>query len=117
MNQPAKAIITAALAAATAADPNITKEQAQAAIAVLDGATAAGLADPTPIGRILSPQAVAELTNLTTRSLRSYARRGDIKRAYLSGNKRGWGYWESSVRDFQKRRAAIQQADGGEAIR
>jgi hypothetical protein len=35
----------------------------------------------------------------------------------LSGNKRGWGYWESSVRDFQKRRAAIQQADGGDAIR
>lgn len=103
MNQPAKAIITAALAAATAADPNITKEQAQAAIAVLDGATAAGLADPTPIGRILSPQAVAELTNLTTRSLRSYARRGEIKRAYLGSGKRCWGYTEASVRDFLKR--------------
>jgi hypothetical protein len=94
-----------------------TEEQRAAALAALQGRTAAGLANPEPIDRILSPEAVAEILNLTTRSLRSYARRGEIKRAYLSGNKRGWGYWESSVRDFQKRRAAIQQADGGDAIR
>lgn len=86
-----------------------TEEQRAAALAALQGRTAAGLADDTPIDRILSPEAVAELMNTTTRSLRTYARRGEIKRAYLGGDKRSWGYWESSVRDFMKRRAAHTQ--------
>lgn len=77
-------------------------EQRAAALDVLQGKTAAGLTDARPIDRVLSPAAVAELANLSTRSLRTYARRGKIKRANFGSGKRCWGYTESSVREFLK---------------
>jgi hypothetical protein len=78
---------------------NATDEQKLAALAVLQGAStvpaAAGLTDS-----ILSAAEVARLTNLTPRSLRTYARRGFLKPAVFCGGKRSWGYSARSVQEF-----------------
>ena len=50
---------------------------------------------------MLSAETVAELTGLDKRSLRSYAARGMLRRAYFGGRgKRAKGYTEASVRAF-----------------
>ena len=78
-----------------------TDEQRRAALDALQGRTAAGLASGAPIPRILSAEAVAELTGLDKRSLRSYASKGKLRRAYFGGEgKRAKGYTEESVRAF-----------------
>jgi hypothetical protein len=82
-----------------AAWPNATDEQKLAALAVLQGASTVP-ASAGPFPAILSPERAAELTNLTTRSLRSYARKGLLQRAYFCGSKRSWGYSAESVRQF-----------------
>ena len=45
-------------------------------------------------------QQVARVTNLSTRSLRSYARRGLLRPVYYGGSSRAWGYHADSVRAF-----------------
>lgn len=101
MNANARSIITAALAAAATVDQTITAEMQQAALYALDGATAAGLTNSAPIPRILNADTVAELTGLDKRSLRTYAARGQLRRAYFGGDgKRAKGYTEESVRAF-----------------
>ncbi len=78
-----------------------TDEQRAAALDALQGRTSAGLARCEPIPRILSAEAVAELTGLDKRSLRSYASKGKLRRAYFGGaGKRSKGYTEESVRAF-----------------
>lgn len=78
-----------------------TDEQRRAALDALQGRTAAGLTSGEPIPRILSAEAVAELTGLDKRSLRSYAAKGQLQRAYFGGEgKRAKGYTEESVRRF-----------------
>lgn len=111
MNAAARAIAEAALAAVVTADPTVTPERVKNALAALDGVTAAdiGLARSEPPPRILAPEVVAELMHVSTRSLRTYARRGDIRRAHIGGkNQRAHGYWEDSVRDFLKRQHDAQ---------
>ena len=82
-----------------------TDEQRAAALDALQGRTAAGLADNTPIDRVLSVDTVCQMCNLSKASLRSYAQQGRIKRACFATGKRCWGYTESSVREFLKRAA------------
>ena len=105
MNANARDIITAAINAAAAIDPTIMAEHTAAALDALQGKSAAGIAKPEPIDRVLPIEAVCEMCNLSRTSLRSYAQKGEIKRVYFGGKKRSWGYWESSVRDFLKRAA------------
>lgn len=78
---------------------NATDEQKLAALAVLQGASTVP-ASAGPFPAILSAERAAELTNLTTRSLRTYARKGLLQRAYFCGSKRSWGYSAESVRQF-----------------
>lgn len=78
---------------------NAPEDRRLAALAVLEGASAvpaaAGLTDS-----ILSAAEVARLTHLTTRSLRTYARRGFLRPAVFCGGKRSWGYSARSVQEF-----------------
>lgn len=78
---------------------NAPEDRRLAALAVLQGASTVP-ASAGPFPAILSPERAAELTNLTTRSLRSYARKGLLQRAYFCGSKRSWGYSAESVRQF-----------------
>ena len=112
MNANARSIITAALTAAATVDPTITAELQQAALDTLDGVTAAGLTNPEPMPRILNADTVAELTGLDKRSLRTYAAKGQLRRAYFGGDgKRAKGYTEESVRAFIA--AATRQSANG----
>ena len=45
-------------------------------------------------------QQVARVPTLSTRSLRSYARRGLLRPVYYGGSSRAWGYHADSVRAF-----------------
>lgn len=113
MTAAARAIAEAALAAVVTADPTVTPERVKNALAALDGVTAAdmGLARSEPIPRVLSAETVAELMNVSTRSLRTYARKGLIRRASFKDGTRANGFWESSVRDFlRKREEAVAAA-------
>lgn len=78
---------------------NAPEDRRLAALAVLEGASAVP-ASAGPFPAILSPERAAELTNLTTRSLRTYARKGLLQRAYFCGSKRSWGYSAESVKKF-----------------
>ena len=76
-----------------------TPAQKAAALAALRG-EATIPADGGPFPSVMSAQQVARVTNLSTRSLRSYARRGLLRPVYFGGSSRAWGYHASSVRQF-----------------
>ena len=86
--------------------PRATEEQRANALAALTGESSPAAGSNFP--SVLSPRRVAELTSLSTRSLRDYARRGLLRPAYVGGaKKRCWGYSAASVRAF------IENAIGG----
>lgn len=101
MNAAARQLVTATLAAAAALDPTLTAERQAAAIDALDGKSIAGIVNAAPMPRILSTKQTAELLNISPQSVRSYARRGYIRRVYLGdAKKQAVGYSEESVRDY-----------------
>lgn len=80
-----------------------TDAQRAAALDALKGNTAAGLTSDKPLPRVISAKALAEIANVTTRSLRRYAKQGLLKTAHFATGKRGWGYTEESARAFLER--------------
>lgn len=106
MNAAALNIIRAAFSAAAAIDPAITEERTTNALLALDGMTDRAQvtkADPAAamFPPIMSPKEVAAVTKLSPRSLRTYAQRGKIRRAFYSTDKKkSVGYVGSSVRAF-----------------
>jgi len=87
-----------------------TDAQRTAALDALKGNTAAGLASTKPLPRVISAKALAELANVSTRSLRRYAQQGLLKTAHFATGKRGWGYTEESVRAFLERASTQAEA-------
>lgn len=88
-----------ALVAMMGVDPSISKPQADAALAILSGESAAGLTNPEPIDRALSREAVAQLLGVSKRTVTQYARCGVIRPLrFGAGGKRAVGYSEMSVR-------------------
>ena len=106
MNAAALNIIRAAFSAAAAIDPAITEERTTNALLALDGITdRAKVTKTDPASAmfppIMSPKEVAAVTKLSQRSLRTYAQRGKIRRAFYSTDKKkSVGYVGSSVRAF-----------------
>jgi len=76
-----------------------TPAQKAAALAALRG-EATIPAGGAPFPSVMSAAEVSRLTNLCTRSLRSYARRGLLRPAYYGSSSRAWGYHADSVRAF-----------------
>ena len=76
-----------------------TPSQKEAALAALRG-EATVPAGGAPFPSVMSAEQVARVTNLSTRSLRSYARRGLLRPAYYGSSSRAWGYHADSVRAF-----------------
>ena len=95
-------VTRSAIAALLAADKTATKAERDVVLAALDGRQAERL---TAFPSILPAADVAKLTSLSTRSLRSYARRGYLRPAYFAGSSRAWGYHADSVREFILRSA------------
>ena len=93
-----------AVEAILAADPSITKGQAKAALDVLTGRTAAGLAVDAPTDRALTRRQVAEILGVKPHTVSDYARDGKIK-AFRFGDKgkRAAGYSAESVKRFMAR--------------
>jgi len=107
MNAAALNIVRAAFSAAAAIDPAITEERTKNALLVLDGITGkngqVATADPNSVlfPPIMSAEEVADVMRISVRSVRSYAQRGKIRRAYYSEDKRkAAGYVGASVRAF-----------------
>ena len=94
-----------AVEAIIAADPSITREQAKAALAALDGRTAAGIAVDAPTDRALTRRQAAEILGCKPHTVSDYARRGLIK-AFRFGEKgkQASGYSAESVRALLERR-------------
>lgn len=90
----------AAIRALLAADTGMSADERTALLDALDGKPATATATPAPMPSVLSAAETSRLTNLSPRSLRTYARRGLIKPCYYAGSNRAWGYHADSVRNF-----------------
>ena len=90
----------AAIRALLAADTGMSAEERTALLDALEGKPATVTAAPAPMPSVLSAAETSRLTNLSPRSLRTYARRGLIKPCYYAGSTRAWGYHADSVRNF-----------------
>lgn len=98
-------LIKGAIANLAGNDPCVTKEMIHAAqvavVDILNGRTAIHLVDQTPIDRIVTREQVAEIGNVSPKTVTKWANRGLIRRVYGGiGGKRATGYTESSVRAF-----------------
>ena len=91
---------SAAIRALIAADTAMSADERTSIIDALEGKPATATAAPAPMPSVLSSAETARLTNLSPRSLRTYARRGLIKACYYAGSNRAWGYHADSVRNF-----------------
>lgn len=89
----------AAIRALLAADAGMSADERTALLDAIEGKATASTA-PAPMPSILSAAETSRLTNLSPRSLRTYARRGLIKPCYYAGSTRAWGYHADSVRNF-----------------
>lgn len=97
----ARKMIKATMDAAAMIDETLTADKLAAALDALDGKSLAGIVNAAPMPRILSTKQTAELLNISPQSVRSYARRGYIRRVYLGdAKKQAVGYSEESVRDY-----------------
>lgn len=87
-------------------DPSLSGSVIDAALAVLDGKTAAGVAlDMGELDRSLSRQQVAEILHCTPHTVTDYARKGLI-RPFRFGARgtRAAGYSAQSVRELMERK-------------
>lgn len=90
----------AAIRALLAADTAMSADERTALLDALEGKSATATAAPAPMPSVLSAAETSRLTNLSPRSLRTYARRGLIQPCYYAGSHRAWGYHADSVRNF-----------------
>ena len=85
-------------------DGTITPEQLQAGLKTLAGETSepggSDIVNKEPIDRLLSVGQVAEILNLSTKSVLRYCKNGLLRRIVRRGGKRATGILESSVRAF-----------------
>ena len=97
-----------AVEAILAADPSITKGQAKAALDVLTGRTASGLAVDAPTDRALTRRQAAEILGVKPHTVSDYVRKGLIK-AFRFGDKGrlASGYSAQSVRELLERGKAV----------
>ena len=97
-----------AVEAILAADPSITRGQVKAALDVLAGRTASGLAVDAPTDRALTRRQAAEILGVTPHTVSDYARKGLIK-AFRFGaqGRNASGYSAQSVRDLLERGKAV----------
>ena len=88
-----------ALIGVARADATMTADEVAGLRSYLCGETSVGLASPTPLGRVVTHRAAAELLAVSTRTLQLYARRGWLRPVFLGARgKRSIGYTESSIR-------------------
>jgi len=85
-------------------DGTIPRNRIAAALDYLDGNTEQFAEMQMP--RVISAKELAARANVSTRSLRRYARQGLLQTAHFATGKRGWGYTEESARAFLKRASA-----------
>lgn len=122
MNAAAEQIVRAAFTAAAAIDPAITEMRTANALLALDGMTAgAPTVNADPVAAmfppIMTPAEVAAVTKLSQRSLREYAQRGEIRRAFYSKDKKkSVGYVGASVRAFVERAIGEKPAAAAEPV-
>ena len=85
-------------------DGTITPDQLEAGLKALSGETSEpsgfDIVNKTPIDRLLSVGQVAEILNLSTKSVLRYCKNGLLRRIVRRGGKRATGILESSVRAF-----------------
>ena len=93
-----------AIVAIAKTDPSISADQMERALAALEGETqersVLDVINKEPIDRLLSVGQVAEILNLSTKSVLRYCKNGLLRRIVRRGGKRATGILESSVRAF-----------------
>ena len=93
-----------AIVAIAKTDPSISADQMERALAALEGETqersVLDVINKEPIDRLLSVGQVAEIQNLSTKSVLRYCKNGLLRRIVRRGGVRATGILESSVRAF-----------------
>ena len=93
-----------AIVAIAKTDPSISADQMERALAALEGETqersVLDVINKEPIDRLLSVGQVAEILNLSTKSVLRYCKNGLLRRIVRRGGVRATGILESSVRAF-----------------
>jgi hypothetical protein len=102
MNEKTEAAIRAILKT----DPDYNAIVADTALQVLKGRSAAGLKAVEKFDEVLSREKVAEILNVSVRTVDNYVRRGELRKVRGLTMKRSLGISAISLKDFLSRHSS-----------